>query len=328
MFDAVDLFAGAGGLSIGLEAAGFTIRGAVEIDADAAATFRTRHPQAKLYEGDIATADYSDFEGIDLVAGGPPCQPFSVGGKRLAEGDPRNGFPQFIRAVREMRPRAFLMENVAGVLAVSKRPYFEWTLRQLADLGYEVTCSSVNAADFGVPQRRQRVVAVGLASGAVFEFPCPTHGERTARPWVTAGSLIDPFQPLGKPSRVKITYARRPDLRPSPYDGHLFNGGGRPLDLSRPAPTLLASMGGNKTPWVDVLDVVPAYHASLLGGAPPREGEVEGARRLTVAETALLQGFGSSMRFHGRTSSQYRQIGNAVPPPLAERIGTALSAQF
>ncbi len=98
--ETVDLFAGAGGLSLGLESAKFEVRAAVEHDTDAAATFRRLHPAAKLHEGDIADADYSDFVGAALVAGGPPCQPFSVGGKRLAEEDPRNGFPQFIRAVR------------------------------------------------------------------------------------------------------------------------------------------------------------------------------------------------------------------------------------
>ncbi len=324
----VDLFAGAGGLSLGLEAAGLTCQAAVELDTDAAATFRAYHPRAKVHEGDIASADYSDFSGIDLVAGGPPCQPFSVGGKRLAEGDPRNGFPQFIRAVREMRPKAFLLENVAGVLSASKRPYFEWTLRQLGELGYTVTTESVNAADYGVPQRRHRVIAVGIRADQVFIFPKPTHGDKRRWEWVPVGNVVNPDKPLGKPNTAKITYALRPDTRPSPYDGHLFNGGGRPIDLTRPAPTLLASMGGNKTPWIDVLGVVPAYHARLLRGEQPRSGEVEGARRLTVDETALLQSFGRNMNFCGRSSSKYRQIGNAVPPLLARKLGKALLAQI
>jgi DNA (cytosine-5)-methyltransferase 1 len=133
---------------------------------------------------------------------------------------------------------------------------------------------------------------------------------------------------LGRPNTAKITCALRPDLRPSPYDGHLFNGGGRPVDLGRPAPTLLASMGGNKTPWVDVFNIVPDYHARLMSGEPPRSGEVEGARRLTIAETALLQTFDKGMEFCGRPSSQYRQIGNGVPPLLAKKLGRALLTQL
>jgi len=328
MPDAVDLFCGAGGLSQGLESAGYNVVGAVERDADAAATFRTAHPHAKLQECDIADADYSDFVGVDLVAGGPPCQPFSVGGKRLAEADPRNGFPQFVRAVGEMRPQAFLLENVAGVLTGGKRAYFEWTLRQLEDLGYQISYRRLNAADYGVPQKRQRVLAVGLRDGQAFVFPEPTHGDGTRREWVAAGKVINPGEPLGKPNNAKITYARNPDPRPSPYDGHLFNGGGRPIDLTRPAPTLLASMGGNKTPWVDVRGVVPAYHAQILRGEPPRTGEVEGARRLTVEEVALLQSFDPTSQFAGRRSSQYRQIGNAVPPALAKAVATALLDQL
>jgi len=186
----------------------------------------------------------------------------------------------------------------------------------------------VNAADFGVPQRRLRVFAVGLRSGGTFEFPAPSHGPEGDEEWVPAKSVLDPHRPLGTPNTAKITYARRPDLRPSPYDGHLFNGGGRPLDLDRPAATLLASMGGNKTPWIDVLNVVPAYHASLLSGELPRSGEVPGARRLTVAEAALVQAFRAGVTFVGRQSSQYRQIGNAVPPLLAHRIGEALLDQL
>jgi DNA (cytosine-5)-methyltransferase 1 len=104
----------------------------------------------------------------------------------------------------------------------------------------------------------------------------------------------------------------------------LFNGGGRPIDLTDLAPTLLASMGGNKTPWVDTLGIVPGYHAHLAAGGEPRIGMVPGARRITVAEAAALQTFPDGMIFAGPRSSQYRQVGNAVPPLLAREVGRAL----
>ncbi|MGH9267411.1 MAG: DNA cytosine methyltransferase, partial [Acidimicrobiales bacterium] len=131
-------------------------------------------------------------------------------------------------------------------------------------------------------------------------------------------------EPVGTPNPAIVTYARSPDLRPNPCDGHVYNGDGRPIDLTRPAPTLLASMGGNKTPWIDTQGVVPAYHAHLLAGGAPRSGLVPGARRITVEEAALLQTFPPGMHVAGRRSSCYRQIGNAVPPLLATEIGAAL----
>jgi DNA (cytosine-5)-methyltransferase 1 len=143
--------------------------------------------------------------------------------------------------------------------------------------------------------------------------------------WVKASDILDVASPIGDVNPAKVTYAKRPDLRPSPWDGHLWNGGGRPINPNGLVPTLLASMGGNKTPWLDGAGVVPAYHAHLVQGGTARSGVVAGARRLTIAETALVQGFPVDMPWAGRTSSQYRQIGNAVPVPLAHAVGNALA---
>jgi DNA (cytosine-5)-methyltransferase 1 len=332
----VDVFAGAGGLSIGLERAGFSVVRAVEWLRDACETFSGRHPAAEVYESDIATMSFRHLRGnVAVVVGGPPCQPWSTGGKRLGVTDPRDGFPQFIRVLREVEPEAFLVENVAGLVRGSKRPYF-WQLHdalegllaldELTSLGYRVAWQVVNAADYGVPQKRQRLLMVGMRHGR-FEFPQPTHGPQAAQSWVPAGAVIGP-EPYGEPNTAIITYARNPDPRPDPYDGQVYNGGGRPIDLGRPSPTLLASMGGNKTPWVDTLGVVPAYHQHLLAGGAPRSGQVPGARRITVAEAARLQTFPDGMRFAGKRSSQYCQVGNAVPPRLAEMIGRALAEQL
>jgi DNA (cytosine-5)-methyltransferase 1 len=312
----LDLFAGAGGLSMGLAEAGFTAVAAVEANADACATYRAHHPGTKLYEQDVATVDLATMKGqVAVVAGGPPCQPFSVGGKRLAACDPRNGVPQFVRAVAEIRPQAFVMENVAGL--ATRSAYLAGVVDELAGLGYAVEWQVMEAVGFGIPQLRRRLFVVG-ARGGRFCFPAPQG------PPVPAGSVIDPGRPLGQPNTSPVTYARNPSLRPGPYHGHLWNGGGRPVDLRRPAPTMLASMGGNKTPWVDTLGIVPAYHAHLVAGGPARHGRVPGARRITVDEAALVQGFPAGTTFCGPRSSQYRQVGNAVPPPLARAVGTAL----
>src|SRR5690606_24169814 len=116
--------------------------------------------------------------------------------------------------------------------------------------------------------------------------------------------------------------------RPNPYHGQVYNGGGRPINLAEPSPTILASAGGNKTPWLDRDGVVPEYHAHLMKGGKPRVGQVPGARRITVEEAALLQTFPPEIQFSGTRSSQYTQVGNAVPPLLAEVIGRAVVEQL
>ena len=122
-----------------------------------------------------------------------------------------------------------------------------------------------------------------------------------------------------------MTYAKNPVVRPSPFAGLLFNGGGRPLNLAAPAPTVLASAGWNRTPWIDTAQILPGYHSYLRSGGTPRAGIVPGARRLTVAEAALLQTFPPNLKFAGSRSSQYVQVGNAVPPDLARAVAEELA---
>jgi DNA (cytosine-5)-methyltransferase 1 len=324
MVAVLDLFAGAGGLSLGLANADLEIVAAAEWDTDALATYARHHPSAQLLPGDVAKVDFTYFKGsVRVVVGGPPCQPWSDGGKRLGHNDPRDGFPQFVRAVREIEPDAFLIENVAGFTRWSMRDQFAVLIKTFEGMGFDVTSKVLRAADFGVPQRRQRLFIVGIRSGT-FYWPNPTHGPGALKPWRSAGEVVDPANLIGDLNPSKVVYAKNPDLRPSPYDGLLFNGGGRPIALKSLAPTMLASMGGNKTPWLDSLNIVPAYHAHLMAGGTPRSGEAPGARRITVAETALLQTFPAGTTFAGRRSSQYRQVGNAVPPLLAREVGRAL----
>jgi DNA (cytosine-5)-methyltransferase 1 len=317
-YTAIDLFSGAGGLSLGLAGAGFESLFAVEIDADAAATYRSCFPDAEVHQEDIRRADFRRWRGVDLVAGGPPCQPFSIGGLRRGWDDSRDLLPEFVRVVLEVQPRAFILENVPGL--VNFGTYLSEVLTPLMEIYRLSGPHLVNAADYGVPQSRRRMIVIGSRDGVEVKLPERGSGQMPA-------GLVLTATPHGVPNPSKIVYAKRPDLRPNPYHGQLFNGGGRPIQPSRPAPTVLASAGGNKTHFLDLENVVPGYHRHLANGGKPRAGELSGARRITVLESAALQSFPKHIKFSGPSSSQYRQIGNAVPPQLAQALALALAEQ-
>lgn len=321
----IDLFCGAGGLSLGLESAGFHTVLAVDRYADACRTYADLFPQVDLRCQAIEEVDLRPFRGqVELLAGGPPCQPYSSGGKRLGADDQRDLLPAFLSAVETVRPPVFLMENVEGLQTGERRRYLIDLLHTVRSLGYWVDWRVLNAVDYGVPQKRRRLFIVGSRVGP-FRFPLPSCG-RSAQPRLPkAGDFLAAGRMIGEPNPSKVSYAKNPDLRPSPYDGHLFNGGGRPVDLEGACPTILASAGGNKTPFIDTLDEVPRYHAELMSGRPPRTGALPGGRRLTIEECALIQTFPDGTRFHGARSSQYSQIGNAVPPLLAHHLGANLA---
>lgn len=314
---ALDLFCGAGGLSVGLHAAGFETVGAVEIGADAAATYRAAFPRTELLQADVAGVDFGRWRGVDLLAGGPPCQPFSTGGLRRGRDDARDFLPEFVRAVLQAQPRVFLMENVPGLAAFGE--YLHDTMLPLMGT-YRISGPHiVNAADYGVPQSRRRMIIIGCREDRDFRFPDPNLAAR-----VPAGAVLT-YDPVGEPNPSKIVFCKNPDLRPNPYHGQLFNGGGRAINLDAPAPTILAAAGGNKTHFLDCADEVPRYHRHLRKGGAPRVGELPGARRLTVRESATLQTFPAGFEFAGSRSSQYTQVGNAVPPKLAETLGLAIA---
>jgi DNA (cytosine-5)-methyltransferase 1 len=203
----IELFSGAGGLALGLEAAGFEHVALVEFNKDACSTLRLNRPKWNVIEGDIKKVEFSSFGSVELVAGGPPCQPFSIGGKARGFDDRRDMFPQAVRAVRELRPKAFLFENVRGLLRPAFRNYVEFIRLQLTypdfpvsqnvgwetnllrlqrhhtsrhrqeGLSYQVSLHLADAADYGVPQRRHRVFFVGFRSDldTGWCFPTPTH---------------------------------------------------------------------------------------------------------------------------------------------------------
>lgn len=316
----IDLFSGAGGLSLGLKQAGWHPLLSVEIDKAAGCTYRKNFPNTSLYNEDINDLSFKKYRGaVDLVAGGPPCQPFSVAGSQNASNDPRDMIPQFIRAVSEIEPKAFLMENVAGLTTKRHRAYLDKAISSLKNLGYSVEAKVLNAADYGAPQGRLRLFVVGTREEG-FQFPKASYGTNARYNYISAGDALKDV-PEDEPNKAIVTYARKPVLRPSPWAGMLVNGGGRPINLEQPSQTIPASAGGNRTHILDRDGILLDYHTHLRGGGKPKNGLVEGVRRLTVRESARLQSFPDYFDFIGTRSAQYRQVGNAVPPKLAKSVG-------
>ena len=321
---AIDLFSGAGGLSLGLNMAGWDVRVALEYDATAVETHRKNMPDVLHICDDIRDVDLSSFrEKIDLVAGGPPCQPFSVSGKQLGSSDVRDMVPEFVRAVREIQPKAFLMENVSGLTSSRFLPYLEDRLSELESLGYLVSWKVLNAADFGVPQNRKRLFVIGTPKDVPFNFPEPTHGPGLKNKYATVTEALKGC-PIDEINRAKVAFAKNPILRKSPFAGMLLNGKGRPLNLKGPAHTIPASAGGNRTHILDPKGILTEYHKQLLAGGSPRLGEVPGCTRLTVRQSARLQTFPDWFEFLGSRNQRYSQIGNAVPPDFAAIVAAKL----
>ena len=322
---AIDLFAGAGGLSLGLKAAGWEVAAAIEFDEQAVETHRRNFSGVEHLACDVRAIDFKRFAGIDLIAGGPPCQPFSVSGKRLGATDLRDMVPEFVRAVREARPRAFLMENVAGLAAERFNGYLLGQVSTLHALGYAVFSKVLTAADFGVAQNRRRLFLIGIRAdqrGGAFTYPAATHGLPDL-PHVTVQQALQNV-PVDVPNRAKVVFCKNPVLRRSPFAGMMFNGKGRPLNSQGLGHTVPASAGGNRTHILDPDGLIKQYHAHLLAGRAPRTGELTGVRRLTVRESARLQSFPDDFAFSGRQSSRYSQVGNAVPPLLAEAVAQSV----
>ncbi len=345
--DTISLFSGAGGLDLGAEQAGFRVAAAVEIDSDAADTFEKNfHSEGcEVIREDILTLSARDllrrggFKGREcprLLIGGPPCTPFSKSGfwldwKRQGLDPAASLLQEYTRVLAEAKPRAFLLENVYALTYNNNasRPAFHRLLSEIDDAGYECTWAVLNAADYGVPQSRPRLIVVGVRKGKRLpSLPAPTHGGRWERRQsghattghVTAGEALAGLASLPEPGEeVGGRYGHLlPDIPPgqnylyyTEKRGHrepLFEWRSRywsfllKLDPKRPAPTIQAQPG----PYVG------PFHWEN--------------RRLRVPELRRLFGFPDHYEFVGSRASVQAQVGNSVPPPLARRVAEAIAA--
>lgn len=338
---AISLFTGAGGMDIGFENAGVEILCANELNKDACKTYSTNHPGVKLICGDLTEHidELKEYSGVDIVFGGPPCQGFSVAGKMDPNDERSELIWRFLDVVETVRPKVFVMENVKALAALEKwESVRQKYLKRVSDMGYTCGFWVLNAAEYGVPQNRERVFFVGASNSFnVEEFEDALNARKCEAQ--TLRELLGSLPKIGTEGNphtctARITLAASPVLRKSPYAGMIFNGMGRPLNLDGVSSTLPASMGGNKTPIVDedllrdtnAEDWVKEYHGKLWRGEiTPEFGPApQRLRRLSIVESAAIQTFPVDYKFCGSKSAIYTQIGNAVPCKLAQTVASVV----
>jgi DNA (cytosine-5)-methyltransferase 1 len=302
----LEICAGAGGQALGLEQAGFIHEAAVELDPDACETLRlNRSADWKVIEGDVHELDGHAFEGADLFSGGVPCPPFSIAGKQLGEDDERDLFPQALRLVEEISPRAVLLENVRGLAARRFDNYRAQVLERLNGLGYVTWWDLVQASEHGVPQLRPRFVLVAIKEPWAGRFKWP---EPLSEPPPVVGDVLhDLMAERGWPG-VDSWRRKAQGIAPTIVGGSKKHGG---PDLG---PTRAREAW--KKLGVDGLGVADA--------APGPEFPPGQMPKLTVRMVARIQGFPDDWRFSGRKTAAYRQVGNAFPPPVAKALGEAV----
>lgn len=359
MLSGIEIFSGAGGLAKGLENSGIKHCAFVEWNKDACNTLRENFEESFVHEGDVRNFDFLAYGSVDIIAGGPPCQPFSLGGKALGNDDKRDMFPYAIDAIRKLAPKAFIFENVKGLLRDSFKDYFDFIILQLRYpgislphdnwrenfeflkkesrnkkkyLSYNVTYNLVNAANYGVPQKRERVIIIGFRSDIKvdWQFPVPTHSEDSL--------LWSQFitEEYWKRHHIGCTYSEKKitavkNLLSEKY-GFL-------------KPELL--------PWVTIRDVIcdlrcdsakeskeyPGHTGSYIDepsktikagahGVPGGENMVRFqdnfTRYFTVEEAKRIQTFPDDYVITGSWTEGMRQLGNAVPVKLATIIGNSV----
>ncbi len=379
----IELFAGAGGLALATANAEFHHEAVLEWNSNACATLRQNQADglvqlkdARIVEGDISCFDFGEYAGeIDLVSGGPPCQPFSIGGKHVGMDDSRNMFPHAIRAVREIAPKAFILENVKGLLRDNFANYYQYIIHQLTypemtrngdeewidhlarlekavtkgsetGLKYNVIYQLMNAADYGVPQHRHRVLIVGIRSDLKlqFSFPQQTHEQDGLLydMWVTGdywerheitkkqrlpvpirlknrvGNLRSLFPGMLLPAwrTVRDAISDLPEIAPgescSKFANHFCNPGAR------------SYAGHTGSQYDEPAKALKAGDHGVPGGENTLRFEDGSVRYFSVRECARIQTFPDDWTFQGSWTESMRQLGNAVPVQMCEVVAKEL----
>jgi DNA (cytosine-5)-methyltransferase 1 len=301
---AVELCAGGGGQAIGIELAGFECAAAVEIEPHACATLRLNRPAWNVIQGDIRDVSGKEFRGLDLLAAGVPCPPFSIAGKQLGHEDERDLFPEALRIITEAKPAAIMLENVAGFASTKFSKYRRELFTRLEKMGYSTEWQLLNASDFGVPQLRPRFVLVAIREKVfpLFEWPVPTEIGGTV-----GTALQDLMSANHWPGALRWV-SRANAIAPTIVGGSKKHGG---PDLG---PTRA------KAQWREL----GVDGMGIADHAPDSNFPIDGYPRLTVRMVARLQSFPDDWQLSGRKTAAYRQLGNAFPPLVASAVASSI----
>lgn len=331
-FTSIELFAGGGGLALGMEKAGFKHLMLNEFDKYACATLRRNRPEWNVVEGDVANVDFSQWhDKVDFISGGFPCQAFSYAGKGGGFNDTRGTlFFQLARAVKEIQPKVFMGENVKGLAAHDGGKTLQVIKNAIADLGYTLVEPQVlKAINYMVPQKRERLILIAIrndyADKITFKWPSPYHRVMTLRDALFAGELYDTDVP-------SAPYPQYPEKKKKVLEMVPMGGDWRdlPIDVQKEYMGGSFYLGGGKTGMARRLSL---DEPSLTLTCSPAQKQTERChptetRPLTVREYARIQTFPDDWQFEGNLTAQYKQIGNAVPVNLSWAIGRALISLF
>lgn len=296
----VEICAGAGGQALGLAMAGFVHVALVEYEQEYCNVLKANRPEWNVICADVHEFDGHPYEGVDLLAGGVPCPPFSVAGKQLGQDDERDLFPEAIRLIREIRPRAVMLENVRGFLDSDFDEYREHIFSEIKKLGYVTHIKLLNASDYGVPQLRPRVVIIGIRKDqrGAFEYP-----EKMPENAPSVGSTLCDLMGKNGWKHAKQWAKDADKIAPTLVGGSKKHGG---PDLG---PTRA------KKAWAEL-----GVDGRGIANDAPDVG-FEGMPRLTSRMMARIQGFPDTWTFGEKKTAACRMIGNAFPPPVAKAVG-------
>lgn len=307
-YTTLELCAGGGGQAIGLEKAGFESLACVEYEPNFCKTLVFNRPSWNVICQDLRELDGSEFAGCDLLAGGVPCPPFSIAGQQLGENDERDMFPSVLKLVERVKPRGIMLENVKGLMSKKFEDYRTRIVKKLEEHGYKVTFRVLEASDYGVPQLRPRFILVALKDKDMDNFSWP----KALKTKKTVGEALYDLLCEHKWEGAENIRSKACTVAPTLVGGSKKHGG---PDLG---PTRA------KAQWKELgIDGM-----GIAAEAPDKDFPADSMPRLTIRMAARIQGFPDTWKFYGSKTTQYRQIGNAFPPPVAYAVGRQIMLAF